>query len=224
MFNILTATISSIRPSTSAKPLQPSIFITSFLLFPPSSVSLSLSFLSRSLSPTTGVLRASNQSASERLLFLERLQPSGREMERWREGGRKSTSGEKEIKVKIKKEQWRESERERMIITREREGFKWGEDGRWDVKDKEEMGEMEARRWEKRGMEGQNETVKKRDGGDGVRIKWREKRGKQSGEVVSQPMRNRELSESGRLGNEPLSIPQCLACRRGNSWRGQPFH
>lgn len=214
MFNILTATISSIRPSASTKPLQPSIFITSFLLFPPFSVSLSLSFLSRSLSPTTGVLRASNQSASERLLFLERLQPSGREMERWREGGRKSTSGEKEIKVKIKKEQWRESERERMIITREREGFKWGEDGRWDVKDKEEMGEME----------GQNETVKKRDGGDGVRIKWREKRGKQSGEVVSQPMRNRELSESGRLGNEPLSIPQCLACRRGNSWRGQPFH
>lgn len=47
-------------------------------------LSLSLSPL-LCLSPTAGVLRASNQSASERLLFLERLQQSGRGMERWRE-------------------------------------------------------------------------------------------------------------------------------------------
>lgn len=32
-----------------------------------------------------GVLRASNQSGSERLLFLEQLEPSRREMESWGE-------------------------------------------------------------------------------------------------------------------------------------------
>lgn len=68
--------------------ISPSPSLQTFIFF---SLSLCLYFthsfflLSRSLTPTTGVLRASNQSASERLLFLERLQPSGREMQRWRE-------------------------------------------------------------------------------------------------------------------------------------------
>lgn len=68
--------------------ISPSPSLQTFIFF---SLSLCLYFThsfflrSRSLTPTTGVLRASNQSASERLLFLERLQPSGREMQRWRE-------------------------------------------------------------------------------------------------------------------------------------------
>lgn len=39
-----------------------------------------------------------------------------------------------------------------------------------------------------------------------------------------QPMRTRELSECGCLGNESLSTWLCLAGRRGNGWRRQPFH
>lgn len=80
----ITATTTPFPPSVLF--VSPSPSLQTFLFF-----SLSLYFThsfflhSCSLTPTTGVLRASNQSASERLLFLERLQPSGREMQRWRE-------------------------------------------------------------------------------------------------------------------------------------------
>lgn len=80
-----TATTTPFPPSVLF--VSPSPSLQTFLFFFSLSLYFTHSFFlrSRSLTPTTGVLRASNQSASERLLFLERLQPSGREMQRWRE-------------------------------------------------------------------------------------------------------------------------------------------